>query len=402
MCSLSPYPAGLTIEEVRSVIVQSKHRPSFREFSFGGVTVFDALTSWHGAFPSLPDNGPGRREAQILRECRGLVFSSEGELLGRRYPKFFNVGERPETDLTAVDWRCLESADEKLDGSMMSPVILGGHLRLLSRRGLSDVASVAERAMLGGHVALAREALAQDISPIFEFLSPAMRIVLRYEAEALVLTGMRRHHDGGFLSRNDLEAAGRQFRVPVGPRASFNGDDPLLSLRGVRDNHSGEGVVLRLTDGTLLKIKTKRYAGLHDATWLLTKEQEIWRAFAEDRVDDASSLLDANDREEVQAYCREIEASIARRMAEWEAIVSAGMETAGGNLRAFADAVARDRPVSPEMAPFLLATAKRKDVMGMIRHEMKRRLARADRRDAFRRHFAWPAWTPLVRLISGE
>ena len=61
------------------------------------------------------------------RECRGLlVCSRTGVVLARRFPKFFNIGELPETAPECIDLGMGFTLAEKLDGSLVSPLLLGG------------------------------------------------------------------------------------------------------------------------------------------------------------------------------------------------------------------------------------------------------------------------------------
>ena len=52
----------------------------------------------------------------IRRECRGMTFDMDGNLIGRKFNKFFNVGERLETMISNVDLSEPHIILEKLDG----------------------------------------------------------------------------------------------------------------------------------------------------------------------------------------------------------------------------------------------------------------------------------------------
>src|SRR5690606_25943070 len=40
----------------------------------------------------------------IRRECRGIKFDRDGNILARPFHKFFNLGEKPEVSEKSVDW----------------------------------------------------------------------------------------------------------------------------------------------------------------------------------------------------------------------------------------------------------------------------------------------------------
>lgn len=73
-------------------------------------------------FPD-PETAPDqqtRRLWAIRRELRGLIFSAaDGTVISRRFHKFFNIGELPETQPEKVDMSIPFVVLEKLDGSMI-------------------------------------------------------------------------------------------------------------------------------------------------------------------------------------------------------------------------------------------------------------------------------------------
>ena len=71
--------------------------------------------------PQLWDRTPGW---EIRRECRGIAFCTKtGEVLSRPYQKFFNIGEKPETQIDKINLYEPHVILEKLDGSMVLSLI---------------------------------------------------------------------------------------------------------------------------------------------------------------------------------------------------------------------------------------------------------------------------------------
>jgi len=64
------------------------------------------------------------RQLAIRRECRGLIFDAKtGELLSRRFHKFFNINEKEESMLeNMTDLSGGHIILEKLDGSMIGTI----------------------------------------------------------------------------------------------------------------------------------------------------------------------------------------------------------------------------------------------------------------------------------------
>ena len=71
---------------------------------------------------AMPDTfkmeGPDDVIGAIRRECRGLIFDTEGNIMSRPYHKFFNVNEKEETQSHRLDLTRAHTVMDKLDGSM--------------------------------------------------------------------------------------------------------------------------------------------------------------------------------------------------------------------------------------------------------------------------------------------
>jgi tRNA splicing ligase len=63
----------------------------------------------------------------LARECRGITFDAEtGDCICTPFEKFFNVGEREETQEHVLPWNNIKHVYEKRDGSMLTPVLIDG------------------------------------------------------------------------------------------------------------------------------------------------------------------------------------------------------------------------------------------------------------------------------------
>jgi RNA ligase len=75
---------------------------------------------------------------EVRRECRGLIFDDEGRLISRPFHKFFNLGEKEETLPNNVDVTELHHILDKMDGSMIRPLLLPQTYVLPAARGLRE------------------------------------------------------------------------------------------------------------------------------------------------------------------------------------------------------------------------------------------------------------------------
>lgn len=82
----------------------------------------------------------------LLRVCRGVVFTRSGGLVSLPFVKFFNLGEHVETDPGAVARWSLRSVTDKVDGVMIQVFRHDGQLVWASRHGVyTGAARLAEQ-----------------------------------------------------------------------------------------------------------------------------------------------------------------------------------------------------------------------------------------------------------------
>ena len=144
--------------------------------------------------------------AAIRRECRGLIFCPKtGKFVRRPLVKFFNVGEREETQLHRLDFSKSHSVYTKEDGSMIVPFEVehgSGQIRWGTKMGLTEVALKAEVFVAKNlkYQEFAKQCISRDISPIFEYVAPDNHIVLKYEQESMILLAARHMITGEYIN----------------------------------------------------------------------------------------------------------------------------------------------------------------------------------------------------------
>lgn len=174
------------------------HPETFPEVKTVALTNGDI--THEGIFESTEDY-----HAAIRRECRGLIFCKEtGKILRRPFSKFFNIGERDETQLHLLDFTGSHEVFTKEDGSMVTPFEVGfgsGVIRWATKMGLSDVALNAEVFVAENpkYQEFAKWCIANRLTPIFEWVSRKNRIVLDYPEDNLILLAVRHMETGEYL-----------------------------------------------------------------------------------------------------------------------------------------------------------------------------------------------------------
>lgn len=191
-----------TFPEIRTISDVLPHIEGREEFIVAereGYTVINYVVAMANTFDMTGVDDLG---GAIRRECRGLKFAPNGEIAARPFFKFFNVGEREETQPHLIDMSQSHVIMEKMDGSMIHPMVVGGCIRWMTKMGITEVAMQAE-AFIAKNVKykdFAAWCIKEKLTPIFEWTSPFNQIVLPYENDQLTLLAVRENVSGKFLS----------------------------------------------------------------------------------------------------------------------------------------------------------------------------------------------------------
>jgi RNA ligase len=237
------------------------------------------------------------------RECRGICFDKKtGEVIGLPLHKFFNVGERAETQIGAIDWSKVVRVMDKRDGSLISTTIVDGAIRLKSKKSFdSDVAKAAQQLYDSrpNFAALSKRLLDLNATAIFEYTAPDARIVLHYPEAELTLLHVRDHAFGTYWSEEELRLLATEFQLKLvdhveefwiddGEGSVFFAAAPMLKAAEQRENI--EGWIVQFENGDMVKVKTKWYLNLHRVMTFL-RERDIAEAVLDETVDDLKSQL---------------------------------------------------------------------------------------------------------------
>ena len=302
------------IEHIHDVLWAIKDSPEFIVAEKDGYKVVNYVVATHETFPDIAPEAKNEGSsffdsiekmvgAMIRRECRGLVFDLEGNLINRRYHKFFNVNERDETAIHKIDWSRPHVILEKLDGSMVSPCRIRNHIRWMTKMGVTDTSMEAEAFVSKNPVyaLLARHYLENGFTPIFEWCSNKNRIVLDYPEDRLVLTAMRENASGNYLLQDALERIGERYGIPVVKVWDAFGNHDIL-VGAIHQWEGIEGVVVRFDDGHMVKIKSDWYVRIHKVKSLLGQERDVVALILNNELDDMLPVLPREDVEKIETF----------------------------------------------------------------------------------------------------
>lgn len=244
---------NLTFDEMMKYVdTKPELRAKVEEVNGREVTIFSYMVSMSDTF-STP----------LAKEFRGTVFDNETkQCICRPLPKFFNVGEKEETQPHLVDW---DNAVfyTKHDGSMLTPVLINNKVIWKTKNTFfSDVAVNAQKFYDANPFELG------DITthtPIYEYVGPNNQIVLPYEKEEFIFLGCREIETGLYFPSAMQQVKDMTF-------------DKVINLPEV------EGFVI--WDGNqLVKAKTQWYMERHKISTEFNVKAII-NAVLNDTVDD--------------------------------------------------------------------------------------------------------------------
>lgn len=311
------FPVISTIDDVLPHI---EGREEFRVIEKDWYTVVNYVVAFEDTFPSVSVSGGSAkmREERSLshrmrRECRGLIFDKKGKLISRPYHKFFNVGEKDETQLNKINLYEPHVALEKLDGSMIRPIPTADGFRLATKAGVTDVAMnaevfIADKRYYSTYI---KKCIQKGTTPIFEWCSRKNRIVVDYPEDQLILTGLRYNNTGDYVPYDIMKRYAEAWCIPVVKAISnLSVQNINLFVNQIREWEDSEGVVLRFDTGQMVKIKSDDYVLRHKSKEAINQEKNVIQVLVEDSLDDLIPLLTPEDAHRIQAFSRAFWASL--------------------------------------------------------------------------------------------
>lgn len=245
--------------------------------------------------------------AAFRRECRGITFGSDGQILARTMHKFFNIGENAETQPEMIPWTDVARVLVKEDGSMITPLIVDGGLICKTKRSFTAKEAVAATKWLKQHPRARAWVIAQIESgwtPTFEWVSPESPIVLtHYKVPRLILLQLR-HMTSGVYKVADFEDAEFRANCPFEIAANvidqFYDSDGVVSFAKLREAAKNltaeEGWVVQAHDGRMWKMKTDWYFDVHHSMTFM-RWRDALVAARDDRLDDLRAAYTVGGRD---------------------------------------------------------------------------------------------------------
>jgi RNA ligase len=290
------------IETIQDVLPHIEGREEFRVMEKDWYTVINYAVAFEDTFKWDYNDPVG---SAIRRECRGLIFDANGVLISHPYHKFFNVGEKEETQLNKINLYEPHVVLEKLDGSMIRPIPTPEGFSLATKAGITDISQQAEVFIADKphYAKFIRSMFDGGMSPIFEWCSRKNRIVIDYPEDQLILTGIRNTILGNYLPYWNILELVKHYSIPVVKAVDGLAVQNIdLFVKQVREWDDGEGVVLRFDAGHMVKVKSSDYVLRHKSKEAINQEKNVVQTILDDAVDDLIPLLTPEDAQRVQVF----------------------------------------------------------------------------------------------------
>lgn len=309
-----------------------------------GYGVINYVVNFEDTFPD-PNQAPDEQTARnwaLRRDCRGLKFDLQsGKIISKPYHKFFNLGERPETLPGAIDWSVPFREFEKLDGSMITPLMINGEVRWATKMGLTDVAKPVDVFTHDKpeYHEFCKYWMGLGFTPIFEWCSRTQRIVIDYPVDRLVLTAIRENISGEYKTYEEMRDECEAYGIPIchaGPEITGFDEEAVEAIRALEGK---EGEVWRDKNGHMRKLKAEHYVLLHKTLEHLNHEKDVIRLIVDEKLDDAKPFLPEDLVNKADDFAKAIFTGLKARASDlyWE--VQADYDNLNGSKKKFADKI---------------------------------------------------------------
>jgi RNA ligase len=291
------------IKTIDDVLPHISGREEFLVMEKEGYTVIKYAVAFEETFLWDSNDPVG---SAIRRECRGITFDTEGNLICRKYHKFFNVGEKEETQLNKINLYEPHIVLEKLDGSCVIPQPSLDGFVLTTKSGVTDISQQAEEFISDKphYAKFIHSMFDGKLTPIFEWVSRKNRIVVDYENDNLILTAIRNTEMGHYLPYFNMLDLAEHWNIPVVQAVDGLAVQNIeLFVKQIREWENGEeGVVVRFDTGHMVKVKSADYVLRHKTKDAINQEKNVLQCLLNDSVDDLVPLLTPEDADRLKRF----------------------------------------------------------------------------------------------------
>lgn len=391
MKGIFPILKGNVLNMIRKVI---ESEPKISEFDFDDYICFDYND---GAMfdVSNANNLNNMYELSVKKECRGLIVSKHtGHILARRLHKFFNLNENNQTHSSDIDFNDVLSVSEKIDGTLVSPILLDNNQMIWASRKnrIYEVEKFISTHYIKYNV-FSLNYLIKQITPIFEWCDN-LRIpgMIHYMNKQLTLIALRDNINGNYYPISDI------IDVPITIHHNINDINNMNEfIVSVQNSTNREGVVINMKSGEKYKLKSYWFVQMYQAiksgginnflpeylklrnTIIDVPEDKIWFTAIQNNDDVVAlcvTILDNSDNEsnEFVKFVKTVQTNmkiLEQRLVDWVTsnyvnvpdvdILNSVAELAGWSDWLVSDIIKKN-PISDKLKSFLINFTKTRNI----------------------------------------
>lgn len=311
------------IKTIDDVLPHIKDRKEFIVAERESFDVINYVVAMQDTFDMFEGDELG---SAIRRECRGLIFDKSGNLISRPFHKFFNVGERIETQMSNIDMSADHVVMEKMDGSMVRPLVFDGVVYLGTKMGLTDIGNDATEILIEEQKLWLIDMFNSGKTPILEYVSPENKIVIQYDVANLVLLAVRDNLTGEYSLPDECP-----FDI-VPTYGSMEGNIQEYIERA-REQEGREGDIIRWADGHMAKIKNDWYVRIHKVKDKIRTERNILDIIINEEMDDVIPILEGDDLQTVLDYEKKFSGALVNVIERIEGLIMLAKTLHGGDKK---------------------------------------------------------------------
>lgn len=347
------------------------------------------------------------RNAALRRDCRGIEFAIEtGDVVTKKYHKFFSANELPESQVHRIDWTKPHHILDKLDGSLLTPWHRpDGSWQWHTKMGDTEVAQPVNRFVAASEVPYARfcAMMAEDgKTPLFEWCSRSQRIVIDYPIDGLILTAIRDIITGQYTPYPEMRLLAKLYDIPCVGAVPGNADTIQALVDETRAATGIEGYVIRFMDGHAYKVKGTWYQHIHGIKEMLSSEKRVWALLLDNRCDDVAPFMDPVDRAAMEQFQQDFAQAIfvtAQRLTQF---VTAGRYQTQDDKKRFAVDIILPAACPPAEKALLFAIWDGKSGVAAVRDFLRGHTATQTRLDTARALVGGLTWSRYHAAAADE
>lgn len=340
---MSTFPLLTTVAPLLAAVKDMPEIAVHQDIENGyGFVMYQVAFEETFADPELADTPEERERRLLVREARGVKYDlATLRVVSRPYHKFFNIGEKPETQPHLVDWTRPHVILEKLDGSMLTPLCtVDRRVLWMTKRGVTAVAGTAQL-FLKDNPQYEKFCLAMHDAgwtPIFEWCTRKQRIIIDYGVDdRMILTGIRNNISGEYTGYDEMVAVARDWNLDVVKKLPYTVMDVNKFIEDVRGLEGEEGYIVRFDNGEMYKIKGEWYCRIHRTFDNLRFEKDVIRLILSGDLDDAKPFLVPTLINAVDRFHKDMIAVFRKSASELYWYVVASKDNLNGSKKKFAE-----------------------------------------------------------------